>query len=593
MSAAMFNSLWEGVLIAGAVWLGLRLVPQLGAATRYVVWLFALIALAVIPMVTALVPRAHPAGPVRYSVITEETTVVPAQRADAAPATQLAVPQSALPPLPRSSQQISVPPALPIGAVLLWAIVSATRAIALAFNLFGLVKMRRGAVLWSSAYDYPVYLSREVEVPLALGFLRPVVLLPAILVEEQSRDAVEAIVVHEIAHLQRGDVWTNALARILEAFVALNPVAWFVLRQLSIEREIACDDWVVARLGAGDVFARALAMMASCAGARAPLAAPSAIGSKHSVVARIEQLLDARPRQLRLSLSALGAALMVLALIAMVVQSVSPVLAYAPEQKTVEVASACTTPNHGVLEDFSYYTGDTTTHDWTPVPTLDDYTQAIKKDPRQRNLTVGVADVTFDASGHVTKVVVVTLPNIPDAHAHLAHHFTHEVYRPAVVNCKAVATTIRAVAVMQFQESERTQSNVAPAYPEGWGAQHASACRVPNLVHDGVPALRGVANLPALTASVRVDVDARGAVTNATIARSSGRADFDAALLATARGATYPLDESSGFKPVRPSGAMLNWNATHGYAVYSKCAPLPTEYIWTATHTPSQMRMVP
>ncbi len=43
--AALFDSLWEGALIVGAVWLGLRMLPKLGAATRYAIWLCALAAL--------------------------------------------------------------------------------------------------------------------------------------------------------------------------------------------------------------------------------------------------------------------------------------------------------------------------------------------------------------------------------------------------------------------------------------------------------------------------------------------------------------------------------------------------------------------
>ena len=194
--------------------------------------------------------------------------------------------------------------------------------------------LRRDARLWSAAYDYPVFLSDRVRVPIAVGFRRAAIILPAPLVDRLHADAVDTVIIHEIAHLHRRDVWTNALARIAEALAALNPAAWFVMRRLSVEREIACDDWVVARTGAGDAFARTLLDMASRPGARAPLAAPSAVGSRHSVVVRIERLLDSRPRHLRLSLSALGGCLMLLAIIALVVQTVSPVLAYAPNPGT-------------------------------------------------------------------------------------------------------------------------------------------------------------------------------------------------------------------------------------------------------------------
>jgi TonB family protein len=84
-----------------------------------------------------------------------------------------------------------------------------------------------------------------------------------------------------------------------------------------------------------------------------------------------------------------------------------------------------------------------------------------------------------------------------------------------------------------------------------------------------------------------VNVASSGAVTDAAIADSSGNTAFDNATLAAARSKTYPLNEGTGFKPVRPNGADLSWNATHGYSRFSKCSPLPDEYVWTATFKPA------
>jgi beta-lactamase regulating signal transducer with metallopeptidase domain len=219
-------------------------------------------------------------------------------------------------------------------------LVSGARGILLLLDLRDLSAIRREARLWSTAYDYPVFLSNRVDVPIALGFFRAAIVLPASLVEQLRADAVDAIVIHEVAHLRRYDVWTNALARIAQALVAVNPAAWFVMRRLSMEREIACDDWVVARTGSGDAFAQTLLTMASRAGGRLPLAAASVFGSRNSVVVRIERLLDSRPRRLRLSPPALGGAVTILALIALVLRSVSPVLAYEPQHLALAQGSA-------------------------------------------------------------------------------------------------------------------------------------------------------------------------------------------------------------------------------------------------------------
>src|ERR1700686_5331559 len=62
MPAAAFHTSWEGALIVGAVWLGLRCLPKLGAATRYAIWLCTLVALVLIPVLTVGLSQ-EPADP--------------------------------------------------------------------------------------------------------------------------------------------------------------------------------------------------------------------------------------------------------------------------------------------------------------------------------------------------------------------------------------------------------------------------------------------------------------------------------------------------------------------------------------------------
>ena len=72
---------------------------------------------------------------------------------------------------------------------------------------------------------------------------------------------LEHVLLHETAHIARKDDWTNLLARVLGAALALHPVAVWILRQIEREREMACDDWVVARTGAAKPYAASLARM--------------------------------------------------------------------------------------------------------------------------------------------------------------------------------------------------------------------------------------------------------------------------------------------------------------------------------------------
>jgi hypothetical protein len=96
---------------------------------------------------------------------------------------------------------------------------------------------------------------------MAVGFLEPAVILPVSLPEELENSELEHVLLHETAHLARNDDWTNLAARVLGAALALHPVAVWILRQIEQEREMACDDWVVARTGAAKPYAASLARM--------------------------------------------------------------------------------------------------------------------------------------------------------------------------------------------------------------------------------------------------------------------------------------------------------------------------------------------
>ncbi len=109
-------------------------------------------------------------------------------------------------------------------------------------------------------------------VPSATGLLRRSILLPTEALRwmpEQSR----LVLLHELGHFQRGDLWTHALGRLACALHWFNPFAWFLQRQLAIEREYACDALVIARGATPTAYATLLYDMATAAQHRPPLSA--------------------------------------------------------------------------------------------------------------------------------------------------------------------------------------------------------------------------------------------------------------------------------------------------------------------------------
>jgi len=91
--------------------------------------------------------------------------------------------------------------------------------------------------------------SELVKVPVALGFLKPVILLPVGLLANIPPEQVEAILLHELGHIRRRDYLVNFLQHLAEAIFFFNPAVLWMSSLLRQEREACCDDIVVARTG--------------------------------------------------------------------------------------------------------------------------------------------------------------------------------------------------------------------------------------------------------------------------------------------------------------------------------------------------------
>ena len=147
------------------------------------------------------------------------------------------------------------------------------------------------------------------EIPVTLGWLRPVVLLPIGLLAGLPADQVEAILLHELAHIRRADFAVNLLLSFVEGLLFYHPAVWWISRVVRTEREHCCDDAVVAGFGDARTYAAALARLEHnrAAAREAVLAANGG-----NLMKRIRRLLDTpeRPR------SAAPAALLLVLLLA-------------------------------------------------------------------------------------------------------------------------------------------------------------------------------------------------------------------------------------------------------------------------------------
>ncbi|UCE24225.1 MAG: M56 family metallopeptidase [Candidatus Zixiibacteriota bacterium] len=101
--------------------------------------------------------------------------------------------------------------------------------------------------------------SALVKVPCVIGWIKPVVLVPASMFTSLHPSEIEMILVHELAHIRRYDVLVNILQTAMETLFFFNPAIWWLSRRIRIEREDCCDDTAIIKTGDRIGYARALA----------------------------------------------------------------------------------------------------------------------------------------------------------------------------------------------------------------------------------------------------------------------------------------------------------------------------------------------
>jgi len=93
--------------------------------------------------------------------------------------------------------------------------------------------------------EVKLLVSGYIQVPVMLGFFKPIILLPVAMVNNLSTEQLEAILLHELAHVKRNDYLLNIFQSIVETILFFNPFVWQISRIIRQEREHCCDDLVV------------------------------------------------------------------------------------------------------------------------------------------------------------------------------------------------------------------------------------------------------------------------------------------------------------------------------------------------------------
>ncbi|HWZ82285.1 MAG TPA: M56 family metallopeptidase [Terriglobales bacterium] len=271
----LLNAIPGGLLIAALAWLLLRVAGKQNSGTRFAVWFCALLAIASLPFM----PFVSSAGL-------------------ANPATRPA---------------IMLPAAWAVAVFSLWLAVSSLALIRIVAGLWNLRRLRSGCIAFTPA-NSPAAVSHlvaqlqselgivicgssAVRVPTVIGFFRPAILIPDWALQELSAEELKVVLLHEIAHLERRDDWTNLAQKLIRTAFFFHPAVWWIERRLNIEREMACDDAVLAKTADPQAYAECLVSLAEKSFARrfaqhSLSLAQAVIGHARDTALRLARILD-------------------------------------------------------------------------------------------------------------------------------------------------------------------------------------------------------------------------------------------------------------------------------------------------------------
>jgi beta-lactamase regulating signal transducer with metallopeptidase domain len=142
-----------------------------------------------------------------------------------------------------------------------------------------------------------LFLTEHSMSPSVCGLWRPAILLPRSLTERMPPAQLRAVMLHELFHLKRGDVWISCAQTLLQIIYWWHPLLWVANARIRQLREEAVDDAVMLALrNEAEIYPDALLEVAKLAFSR-PLASLGIIGileSRHKLSQRIERLVDYR-----------------------------------------------------------------------------------------------------------------------------------------------------------------------------------------------------------------------------------------------------------------------------------------------------------
>jgi beta-lactamase regulating signal transducer with metallopeptidase domain len=308
-AAALLVWSWQALALLTVVWLALKIWRVKSPALRHQVWLIALVTVALLPLLAAAVKRLplpqSNSRALSYVSAIPRSVIVAAPTNTPAPVNQTRGAANMSAPKKPSFTWGSVRASVWAAIFLIWMAGALVALVRLWRRLNALRRMRANARPVSPAEldcadcqpelliaGVGLGLSAEIHSPVLLGVRRPMILLPADIADWTSADERQAMIRHELAHVERRDHWINLAPALLNVIFFFHPLVRYACRQLCLERELACDDRVVGLGVVAETYAESILKVAERSFTPGGAHQLALFSAKHILERRIEMIMN-------------------------------------------------------------------------------------------------------------------------------------------------------------------------------------------------------------------------------------------------------------------------------------------------------------
>lgn len=293
LGTTLLHSLWQGLVIYAVLRIVFLCIPSLSSNSKYNMALLALVASVLWPLATLMVE------------ISKHQFITPVTDIDTGPLAFVPMIHAYHAEL-TNSWSVAIDNYMPY-MVVLWFIGIVLNSARLLWDWRNIYLIKQSATnvpvfedgvqiiqnMLSIGKKVRVLLSEYVDVRCIVGYLKPMIILPAGIITQFSAEQIKSILIHEMAHIRRNDYFINVIQQVIVILFFFNPFIHLINKIIDNEREHCCDDLVLQITGEPLVYAQTLLQLEETRGQDFQLAL-AATGKKHYLLNRIKRIMETK-----------------------------------------------------------------------------------------------------------------------------------------------------------------------------------------------------------------------------------------------------------------------------------------------------------